>query len=456
LSARGSGGEESSGGGDAGKPVLPRGALAWNTFNLFNAVAFTVMMGAPIVLFAKSLGASSTVLGIISAFTPLLVVFQIPAARFLPIYGYKRFMMAGWGLRNLFIGMIAFVPLLGFLDDFSRLAILLALLFCFNLLRGISSCAALPWMTHIIPRQVRGRFLARDSLFIQVGCLLSLLVSSFLMQGKQTALDFTLVFGLAAVGQIVSLFFMRLIPDADPGEESKRSAERVPWTAMMTYGPFARLLVFNLLWFAAIGGLTVFSVEFMEGLPGFDSSVILFLSSLAFVAAMISVPFTSSLVDRTSARSLLRVGVFFVLLAVGGWFLLATETVPPSRGFVAMLTMLTGFGGTVFNVTNARIMMATMPEMGRNHFFALYSVVTSLGLATSPVAWGMMLDALAGYEFAGAVFVWKPHAVYFLAVAGILLLVALLARILKEGRQMEQDESLLLARLNRLSRPFPR
>jgi len=436
--------------------TLPKGALQFNSFNLFNAVAFTVMMGAPIVLFAKSLGATSTVLGIISAFTPLLVIFQIPAARFLPIYGYKRFMLAGWGLRNLFIGMVAVIPLLGFLEDFSRLAILLALLFCFNLLRGISSCAVYPWITHMIPAPVRGRFLARDALFVQVGCLASLLVSSFLMRGEQTPLEFTAVFLLAAFGQFISLLFLKTVPDADPGEEASRSAAQVPWKAMITYGPFARLLCFNLMWFAAIGGLGVFSVEFMESLPGFDTSVILFLSSLAFVAAMLSVPLTSALVDRSSARALLRFGVLFLLLAVVGWFLLAAGSWPASRWFVGVLTMLTGFGGTIFNVTNARIMMATMPQMGRNHFFALYSVVSSLGLATAPVVWGLTLDAIGSYELPGAVFLWNRYSLYFLAVATILLVTVLIARILKEGRQVETDEADLLARLNRLSRPFPR
>ena len=73
----------------------PRGAFHSHWFNLFNAIAFQVMMGAPIVLFAKSLGASSTVLGIIAAFTPLMTVMQLPAARFLDRYSYRQFVLSG-------------------------------------------------------------------------------------------------------------------------------------------------------------------------------------------------------------------------------------------------------------------------------------------------------------------------------------------------------------------------
>ena len=52
------------------KSVYPRGSFNAHWFSLFNAVSFQVMMGAPIIVYAKSLGASSTVLGIIAAFTP--------------------------------------------------------------------------------------------------------------------------------------------------------------------------------------------------------------------------------------------------------------------------------------------------------------------------------------------------------------------------------------------------
>ncbi len=44
----------------------------------------------------------------------------------------------GWGMRTVFIFVVAIVPLAVFLDNVSKMAMLLALLFLFNLLRGIS------------------------------------------------------------------------------------------------------------------------------------------------------------------------------------------------------------------------------------------------------------------------------------------------------------------------------
>jgi hypothetical protein len=114
-------------------------------FSLFNALSFQIILSSPMVLYAKSLGASATVLGIIAGMMPLLVIFQIPAAAYVPRVGYKRFVYGGWGLRVLFIFVMAAVPALGgFLNESNRLGLILALLFLFNLSRGISSCAWLP------------------------------------------------------------------------------------------------------------------------------------------------------------------------------------------------------------------------------------------------------------------------------------------------------------------------
>src|SRR5688572_14708721 len=102
-------------------------------FGTFNALSFQIVLGSPMVLYAKALGASATVLGIITGMMPLLVISQIPAANYIGRFGFKRFVYAGWGIRVLFIFGIAIVPLLTFLAPASRLSLILFLLFIFNL-----------------------------------------------------------------------------------------------------------------------------------------------------------------------------------------------------------------------------------------------------------------------------------------------------------------------------------
>src|SRR5438046_8954422 len=95
-------------------------------FATFNALSFQIIINSPMVLYAKTLGASATVLGIIVGMMPLLVIFQIPAANYIARVGFKRFVYAGWGTRVLFIFGMAAVPLMGgFLNARSQRVVLM-------------------------------------------------------------------------------------------------------------------------------------------------------------------------------------------------------------------------------------------------------------------------------------------------------------------------------------------
>src|SRR5207249_9309592 len=99
-------------------------------FSFFNALSYQIVLGSPMILYAKTLGASATVLGAIAGMMPLLVIFQIPAASYIPRVGFKRFVYAGWGTRVLFIFAMALVPLTGwFLDAKNRLGLTRSSLF---------------------------------------------------------------------------------------------------------------------------------------------------------------------------------------------------------------------------------------------------------------------------------------------------------------------------------------
>ena len=431
----------------------PKGAFNSHWFNLFNAIAFQVMMGAPIVLFAKSLGASSTVLGIIAAFTPLMTVMQLPAARFLDRYSYRQFVLGGWGLRTVFIFIVAAVPLLAFLDNTSKLAVLLAALFIFNLLRGISSAGWMPWIAALIDEPVRGRFLARDQLFTYAGSLLSLVACAAVMHG--TPWEFSVVFLISALGGSVSLWFIKRIPDAPSNEATSRSAHPVPWGAMLGYQPFLRLIGFNLLFMVVIGSLSVFTVEYLREFQKYNDSLVLVLSGVSFIGPLLSLMLTAGIIDVVGSKPILRVALGGFVLVLAGWLLIAGGVLPCSIPIVAGLNFLTGLAAANFNVANTRIMMATMPEMGRNHFFALFTVITSLGLGAAPVMWGVTLDAIGTYELATGWFTWRRHSIYF----AVLLLLDIVAFFAVSGLQeggAGREGNVVAGRMRRLSRIWMR
>ena len=429
------------------------GSFHAHWFQLFNAVSFQIMMGAPVIVFAKSLGASSTVLGIIASFTPLMTVFQLPAAQHLERYGYREFVLMGWSIRTVFIFVTAIVPVMTFLDNPSKMAVLLAILFVFNLLRGISSTAWMPWMTTLIPEESRGRFLSVDQIFMYAGSLVSLLASAVVMTGQVDPWEYSFVFLISAVGGTLSLYFIKRIPDVAAGESVRRSSQKVPWRAMLAYPPFRELLIFNVLYMAVIGSLGVFTVEYLREESHFDVATVLYLSAFSFIGALVVLPFVGGVVDQVGSKPLMRVatGIFFIV--IGAWCLVAAGIVPGRLWLIAALNFLAGAASANFNLANVRITMATMPEMGRNHFFALFTVITSLGLGAAPVAWGVTLDVIGTYEAVTGVFHWKRHSIYFLALLALnAIAFAYIRRLHESPGAGSHEPSLIYARLKRSPR----
>lgn len=436
---------------------LPAGTKNAFGFSLFNAMSFQIMMGAPIILYAKSLGASSTVLGVIAAFTPLMTIFQLPATRFLELYSYKRFVLTGWGLRTVFIFLVAAIPMLSFLDSTSKLVLMMAALFLFNLLRGISSAAWLPWITALVPQSMRGRYLSLDQTFMHTGSLISLVCSAFVMTGQVDNEDYTVVFLISAVGATFSLFFIRRIPEVIGDESVKRSAQRVPWRDILIYPPFLRLVIFNLAFVSVVGSLGVFSVEYLREFPKFNISEILYLSGLSFIGALVTLQITGRILDIVGSKPLLYVAQGLFGLVILGWFFMAADIVTPTKTLVGVITFLSGVASANFGVANTRIAMATMPEMGRNHFFALFTVISSLGLGVSPVTWGLLLDAIGSYEVVGDLFTLRKHSFYFGIIFALNLITFLLiSRLYEDPSNGKSEPSLIYARLKRSTRNWHR
>jgi MFS family permease len=412
-------------------PALPPGALNLNRFSLCNAICFQITLGSTLVLYAKSLGASATWLGVLAGLTPLLNLCQIPAAHWIPRFGYKRFVLAGWSARSALIFLVAALPLLSQVSPTVRLWILTALIFLFSLLRGISAGAWLPWITELIPEGLRGRFLSRDQAFQHTGSLAALLAAGWVLGTDPGPLRFALAFLLSATAAVVSLGFLARSPDVDAQDALRRSAQSVPWGAIVRHPPFARLLVHNLLFVFAVGGMGVFAVAWQKTFAGVPENRILLLSAPGFLAAMLALIPAGRAADRFGSKPLLRAGLALFALVAAGWFALATRIAPPSLWMIGTLNLLGGIGGAWFGLGNTRLMLGSMPPMGRNHFFALFTVLTSLGLAVAPVAWGGALDALADFRRPGPP-EWNAYSLYFAAVTFLTVLCMVSTRILIE------------------------
>ena len=405
--------------------LLPPGLRHAYFFVAFNALSFQVVLSSPMILFAKSLDATATVLGIVSGMMPLMVVFQIPATSHIARYGYRRFVLAGWGIRVLFIFAMALVPLSGFfLSKSTQLALLLLLLFGFNLSRGISSCGWLPWITSLIPPVVRGKYLARESGFINAASLVAFFLSGACLGNQPGPWQFSLLFAFSATMGAISLTFLKQIPDVPMSESGPSSRQPVPWLAISRFPPFRKLLRFNVAWSLAYGGLNAFAVAFLKTEVGMSEGTILWVGTTAFLGGLGSLWLFGRRLDHLGSRPVVTFALLGWLWILAGWFLLSAKVIEPRFPIIMTLQFLMGLGAASLGMANTRLAMATIPPMGRTHFFALFSVVGNLTLGLAPILWGLLIDALRPLHWVWHGMEWNRFSVFFLAVS-LAMLIAL-------------------------------
>jgi MFS family permease len=435
---------------------VKRDSASAHQFSLYNQLNFQITLGTPMVLYAKSLGASSTTIGIVAALAPLLMVLQLPTAYFIPKIGYKQFVLLGWFSRTLTVFCVALLPLVTAFDSGTKISLMLMALFIFNVLRGISTGAWLPWLTSLVPEERRGHFLQKDQTYVQLGGVLAMALSTAVLWNSAKSSHFAVLFFLSACAATMSLFFIRLVPDVEVGEQVRTSSQPVPWAAMLKYPPFTKLLIFTVVYNWVIGGLAAFVVGFLQNIGGFSDGMILGCNLFAFIGAAISVPLVAGLMNRTGTKPVLRIALVCYFWAVICWLLISSDLLNTTPLMVVLIYLILGVAGGLFGIANTRIAMDTMPLMGRNHFFALFTVFTSMSLGLAPICWGIFLDAVGHAQFQLGLFHVNRYSLYFLMLTILVGVTFVLANPLVEKKgeplSLALRDAVIYARLRLFTR----
>jgi len=397
-----------------------------------------------VFLYTERLGASATVMGLIAGMTPLMVIFQIPAAAHVGRWGYKRLITIGWSLRLIFVFGLVFVPLLdGRINQQSQLALVLMLLFAFNVVRGIASCAWYPWIRGLIPESIRGRYLTIEGAFVNAGSLVAfLLVAAYLGQ-TPTSGQFSFLFGFSCLAGVCSIYFILRVPAVAPPSEEVGRKQKAPWAEIFGNRSFRKLLWVELFMAIALGGLAAFTVKYLKAEAGMQDNHIMLASAAKFVGALGTLWFLKSRLDRMGSRPIIFFGLAIGLVCVVVFGLIAGRVMPLDFFAVAGLYLSFGFVLASVTMSMSRLAMATVPRLGSSHYFAVFAVVGNLGMGVSPTLWGVMIDILSGRKWDWLGIEWNEYTIYFSGVAVVLMLTALATMRLEEPKAARLNEFLI-------------
>ena len=198
----------------------------------------------------------------------------------------------------------------------------------------------------------------------------------------------------------------------------------------------------NFAWAAAIGGLTAFIVKFLKGPAGLASDQIMFAASAKFVGGLLTLWFLATRLDRMGSRPIMFLSLGLWIFILVGWAAMAGGGLSASFPVVLGLYLAMGFAFSMFGMALTRLTMATVPRMGRSHFFAMYSVVGSLAVGVFPILWGILIDALAAVDIFWMGLNWNQYSIYFTALLVVMGVVAVLVMRLEEKKAVRVNDLL--------------
>jgi MFS family permease len=420
-------------------PAMPQGIQNVYIFDVFNAASWTVVMGAPMLLFLQHLHATATILAIAASLSPLLVTLQIPAAPYVERVGYRRFVLSGFTSRSFtIIGMTAVAFLPDSFDRTTRIVLMLFFSLIYNTLRGIATCGMLPWFTHIVPEERRGEFLAKDQSAIAFASIFSLLFYGLILKGNQPWYSFGIVFATSVVAAFTSLAFLKRIPDV-PVEKIVSNPNPLPWREMLFYPPFFKYMRYNMVINMALGASGVFWIPYFRVFLHISNANTLFIACATFIVLAAALFLITPLIDRAGNKQVLFLSGLFLTCHFIGWGCVAAGVLPFNFWILAWQTFTSGFGSALWNIANVRVVMGIVPHMGRPHFLALYSVISSVTTGIVPLLWGPVMDGLAHWNVAWGLWHWNCYSLFYCALTCTMMAGLVLLRSVVEPIQMTWD-----------------
>ena len=397
------------------------GRSALYLFQSFNALSYSIVLGSPIVLFTTWLGGGSEAVGMVTAIMPFLTIMQIPSTKYIPKWGYRRVMLAGWTARTMMLLGIVFLPF--FREIWSSTLLIGTLVFClfsWSFLRGMTNASWLPWIRALVPEERRGRYFAGEQRYIQLMTLIILIFSGVILGREPNAWRFSLLFLISFATGITSLRFLSRIPSPPvPKEEHIKDSLLKTILEVLRHKNYRQFLYFALIWTVANAGFDAFSVLFLKREAGLTERAILWLGAVGSVGMISVLFFAGGFSDKWGSRPVMKICLGGTVVCQLVWVFLAQGYFPISPPVMIPLYLVFGCVRATIWIANWRLTLISVPRSASMVALALYSTSSGILAGATPLAWGFVLDRIP-------VNFLSPFGYYFLFAALLNLLAFLI------------------------------
>lgn len=367
-------------------------------FAFFNAMAWQIGIGTPMVLFAEQLGATAFQVGLAYSFVFVLTPIQILSTALLPRYGFKAVMLGGWGTRSIFLGVPAVLAVLAWRGGAQPWMVpaLVVSVFFFCLFRSIGAASGLSWFYAILPEKVRGRYFASDQFVSAVAGVGTLLASAALFALLPVYSALLVQYAIALAGSTVSYFSLRRLPDGErPAPVSLGSVLRDTPRHLFAPSAFRRYVWLSVGYAILSTPIPPFAAYYLKVGPQFTTGEIMLFEVLRYSGVMTAAWFIRRRIDTSGARLFFVLGVGLLVVASGFWWWYLESGFGGTPG-VAVVYFLLGLMAAASAIANLNYLPKILQPDERTLAVSIHGAVTAFLGGLSPVIWGAFLKTGSG------------------------------------------------------------
>lgn len=357
--------------------------------------------GAFLVAFALALGASNTVIGLLSALNPLSQILQIPAIFLIEWTALRKAttVLAAFSSR-LFLLLIAALPWV--VPAPYRISVLLCALLVFFGLAAISALAYNSWMRDFIPAPIFGTYTGkRAAIATVVGAILSLLAAIGVDVLKRHAPELTIYSGFFFIGATVGLIgmvFLSRVPEPRMIKTTPQGLGTVLREPLRDPN-FRQVLIFLGLWNFVVNLAAPFFTVYMLRQLKLSMTVVLVLTVISQIANVLFFQLWGRLADRFSNKSVLSVAGPLFMLSV----LMFSFTTPPGLEYLVLpllvvIHFLAGISSAGVMLCTGNIAIELAPKGKATSYLATNALISGIAATIAPILGGLGADWFARRE----------------------------------------------------------
>ncbi len=380
---------------------IKKGRRVFDSYSAINSFSFALVTGNTLTLYALSLGANSTVVGLLSAFG-FLSFFAIPLGKI----GLKKTTLVktfanNWMLRNWSLVPLLAIPYLSFLGRSAlSLVVLLSCVFCYNFFRGIGLIANNPVIGILAPGKDRGEYIVRLSLINNGTALLATVLLALLLWKDAGIRTYNMVVLIGILAGIAASALLYRLPEPGVSENPEGSATGSFFPRFVEAFKEKNFRLFILSYLViglGIGMARPFVIVYCKAVYNQRDSIVTVFTICSSIGALFMGSIMRLVIDRLGAKPL------YIIFTTISLFSLALAVAAPGIGLVLFSLIFLCFFSAVINMG-----FAGEENAAQTYFFGMVSKEALMDLsmlyyfilggtgALGSIIGGTLLDLLTG------------------------------------------------------------